>query len=51
MERTITVINDLTDLRHPDQLLSDQFTIIEKRGAYKELKIACVGDENNMAIP
>jgi ornithine carbamoyltransferase len=46
---TIPVINGLTDLLHPCQLLSDLFTIIEKRGEYEGLKIAYIGDGNNMA--
>jgi len=46
---SVPVINGLTDLLHPCQILSDIFTIIEKRGTYKGIKIAYIGDGNNIA--
>ncbi len=46
---TIPVINGLSDLLHPCQILSDVFTIIEKKGGYRGLKVAYVGDGNNVA--
>ncbi|MCX7817293.1 MAG: ornithine carbamoyltransferase [Syntrophales bacterium] len=46
---TIPVINGLTDLLHPCQVLSDVFTIVEKKGSYEKLKLAFIGDGNNVA--
>jgi len=45
----IPVINALTDLYHPCQVLSDLLTVIEHKGGYKDLKITWVGDGNNVA--
>ena len=45
---TIPVINALTDSFHPCQILSDIMTIIEQKGGYKNIKIAWVGDGNNV---
>jgi ornithine carbamoyltransferase len=46
---SIPVINGLTDLLHPCQILSDLMTIVEKRGDYRHLNITYVGDGNNVA--
>ncbi len=46
---SIPVINGLTDLLHPCQVLADLFTILEKRRKLEGLKLAYVGDGNNMA--
>jgi ornithine carbamoyltransferase len=46
---SIPVINGLTDLLHPCQILSDLFTITEKKGSYKGLKVTYIGDGNNVA--
>jgi ornithine carbamoyltransferase len=48
-EATMPVINGLTDLSHPCQALSDLLTIQEKKGRLKGIKIAYVGDGNNVA--
>lgn len=45
----IPVINGLTDLCHPVQVLTDIFTIREKLGRIENVKVAYVGDGNNMA--
>lgn len=46
---TIPVINGLTDLLHPCQVLADLFTILEKKGKLAGLKLAYIGDGNNVA--
>jgi len=46
---SVPVINGLTDLCHPCQVMADIFTVIEHKGGYKGLKFAWVGDGNNMA--
>ncbi|WP_420850339.1 ornithine carbamoyltransferase [Peribacillus alkalitolerans] len=46
---SIPVINGLTDYDHPCQALADLLTIQEIKGELKGLKLAYVGDGNNMA--
>ncbi|MCD6419590.1 MAG: ornithine carbamoyltransferase [Synergistetes bacterium] len=46
---TVPVINGLSDLFHPTQVLADLLTIMEKKGHLKGIKLAFVGDGNNMA--
>jgi ornithine carbamoyltransferase len=45
---TVPVINGLTDLFHPCQVLADCFTLLEHKRALEGLKIAFLGDGNNM---
>ncbi|MCK5595730.1 ornithine carbamoyltransferase, partial [bacterium] len=44
----IPVINALTDLLHPCQILTDMFTILEKKGRLEGIKLAYIGDGNNV---
>ena len=46
---TVPVINGLTDLLHPCQILADLMTVRQHLGTYKGKRIAWVGDGNNMA--
>jgi len=45
----VPVINGLSDFTHPCQGLADLFTICEKKGRLSGLKLAYVGDGNNVA--
>ncbi|WP_432823642.1 ornithine carbamoyltransferase [Trichloromonas sp.] len=45
----IPVINGLTDLYHPCQVMADLFTVIEHKGNYRDLSYCWIGDGNNMA--
>jgi ornithine carbamoyltransferase len=47
---TVPVINGLTDFNHPCQALADMMTIREKFGTLEGLKLAYVGDSNNVAV-
>lgn len=44
----VPVINALTDLLHPCQVLGDMFSIIEKKGKMDGLTISYLGDGNNV---
>jgi len=46
---TVPVINGLTDLHHPCQILADLLTVQQHLGAYAGKKVAWIGDGNNMA--
>jgi ornithine carbamoyltransferase len=46
---TIPVINALSDLFHPAQILSDLFTVWERINSWEGMKIAWIGDGNNVA--
>jgi ornithine carbamoyltransferase len=46
---SVPVINGLTDLLHPCQVLADVFTMREALGDYERKVVAWVGDGNNMA--
>jgi ornithine carbamoyltransferase len=44
----VPVVNMLTDLLHPCQLMADMQTVLEKRGNLDNLKVTYLGDGNNM---
>ncbi|ANA79763.1 ornithine carbamoyltransferase [Paenibacillus glucanolyticus] len=46
---SIPVINGLSDMAHPCQVLADLQTVLEYKGKLKGLKMAFIGDGNNMA--
>jgi len=47
-EASVPVINGLSDLSHPMQILADLLTIWEKKGKVKGVKVAFIGDGNNV---
>ncbi len=46
---SVPVINGLTDLLHPCQVLGDVFTVIEKLGSIDGKKVVFIGDGNNVS--
>ena len=46
---SVPVINGLTDLNHPCQVMADIFTILEHRGNLDNIKVAFIGDGNNVS--
>lgn len=46
---SIPVVNGLSDLHHPCQALADLMTVYEKKGKLKGLRLAFIGDGNNVA--
>lgn len=46
---TVPVINALTDLHHPCQVLSDLMTVFECKGTLEKARTVWIGDGNNMA--
>ena len=46
---TVPVINGLTDLYHPCQIMGDIMTVIEHKGKIEGLKVGFLGDGNNVA--
>ncbi len=48
LNSSIPIINGLSDLHHPCQILADLMTMLEKKGHLKGLKVAYIGDGNNV---
>jgi ornithine carbamoyltransferase len=46
---SVPVINALTELHHPCQALADIMTVLERKGRLKGVKMAYIGDGNNVA--
>ena len=46
---SVPVINALSDLEHPCQAMADLLTIVQHKGAFDGLRVAYIGDGNNVA--
>ncbi|MGA3110102.1 MAG: ornithine carbamoyltransferase [Candidatus Bathyarchaeia archaeon] len=44
----VTIINALSDLEHPTQIIADMLTVIEAKGVLQGVKFVWVGDGNNV---
>ncbi len=44
----VPIINGLSDLEHPCQILADLMTIYEYKGEFEDVKLAWIGDGNNV---
>lgn len=49
LHSSMPVINGLSDLHHPCQALADLMTILERKGRLKDVRVAYIGDGNNVA--
>jgi ornithine carbamoyltransferase len=49
LHATVPVVNGLTDLLHPCQVLADLLTVYETVGSFKGVNLTYIGDGNNMA--
>lgn len=48
-EASVPIVNGLSDVEHPTQIMADYLTIQEQRGSLDDLTIAWIGDSNNVA--
>jgi len=46
---SVPVINGLTDMYHPCQIMADVFTVLEHKESYEDQVFCWIGDGNNMA--
>ncbi|RJR28612.1 MAG: ornithine carbamoyltransferase [Candidatus Latescibacterota bacterium] len=46
---SVPVVNGLTDLLHPCQVLGDIMTVVERRGSIEGARVVFIGDGNNVA--
>lgn len=46
---SIPVVNGLSDRHHPCQVLADMLTVLERKGRLRDVRVAYIGDGNNVA--